>query len=208
MAPTDYRRYRHDAAVEEVREAAKGLYAETGLRVMDALESPTPADGQQDATQPTTDETQAQPPRVQWRVSLYDPIAEEWAPGAAFSDRERALERLQQAQIHSPRWADDNTPVRRRLVRETTTWTVEEDASVQWDGTATGATHVIDWVLRNGGTATYTCTNTDRCATRDGDCSHYIRLRTPDSADSIDVGDRVVRSPDGQLRRMAAGAES
>jgi hypothetical protein len=50
--PTDYRRYRHDAAVEEVREAAKGLYAETGLRVMDALEQPIPAVGGQDAGQP------------------------------------------------------------------------------------------------------------------------------------------------------------
>jgi hypothetical protein len=40
MEPTDYRRYSHDAAVERVREAARGLYAETGQRVMDALEQP------------------------------------------------------------------------------------------------------------------------------------------------------------------------
>jgi hypothetical protein len=81
----------------------------------------TPAAGLSDP-QPA----EAQPPRVQWRVSLYDPVAQEWAPGAAFYDRDRALERLRQVQISSPRWADDNTPVKRRLMRETTTWTVEE----------------------------------------------------------------------------------
>lgn len=37
MAPTDYRKYCHEAAVEQIRDAAGGLLAETGLRVMDAL---------------------------------------------------------------------------------------------------------------------------------------------------------------------------
>lgn len=98
-------------------------------RYHDAIVQQTTAElraavGQQPTQQPATE---AHPPRVQWRVSLYDPVAEEWAPGAAFSDRERALERLHAAHIHSPRWADDNTPVKRRLVRETTTWTVEDE---------------------------------------------------------------------------------
>ncbi|MDQ0792031.1 hypothetical protein [Streptomyces sp. B1I3] len=43
MEPTDYRRYSHDAAMEQVREAARGLYAETGQRVVDALEQPAPS---------------------------------------------------------------------------------------------------------------------------------------------------------------------
>ena len=98
-----------------------GAISSEALRV----EERGPAVGQQPTQQPATE---ACSPRVQWRVSLYDPVAEEWAPGHAFSDRERALERLHAAHIHSPRWADDNTPVKRRLVRETTTWTVEEDA--------------------------------------------------------------------------------
>ncbi|MCX5138349.1 hypothetical protein [Streptomyces sp. NBC_00338] len=38
MAPTDYRTYRHDAAVEQIREAVGGLVATMGLRVMDALD--------------------------------------------------------------------------------------------------------------------------------------------------------------------------
>ncbi|MEV6081815.1 hypothetical protein AB0L80_43130, partial [Streptomyces sp. NPDC052069] len=43
MEPTDYRQYRHDTAVDQVREAARGLFAKTGLRVMDALDQ-QPAD--------------------------------------------------------------------------------------------------------------------------------------------------------------------
>jgi hypothetical protein len=68
--------------------------------------------------------TEARPPRVQWRVEIYDPVAEEWAPGVAFSDRAIAAERLNAIDTYSPRWGT-NTPPRRRLVRETTTWTVE-----------------------------------------------------------------------------------
>lgn len=30
-------------------------------------------------------------------------------------------------------------------------------AAVQWDGTAEGATPIVDWILENGGTATYHC---------------------------------------------------
>lgn len=41
MTPTEYRKYRHDAAVEQIRKAAGGLLAETGLRVMDALDGAT-----------------------------------------------------------------------------------------------------------------------------------------------------------------------
>ncbi|WP_329592169.1 hypothetical protein OG195_27395 [Streptomyces sp. NBC_01362] len=40
MTPAEYRQHRHDTSVEQVREAARGLLAETGLRVMDALEQP------------------------------------------------------------------------------------------------------------------------------------------------------------------------
>ncbi|GGU84425.1 hypothetical protein GCM10010275_19350 [Streptomyces litmocidini] len=83
----------------------------------------TPAAGL-DAAQPAND--QARPPREQWRVEIYDPLAKEWAPGVAFSDRDRAAERLDAVPTYSPRWGTD-TPPQRRLVRETTTWTVEED---------------------------------------------------------------------------------
>ncbi|MEK9524629.1 hypothetical protein MIU24_35500 [Streptomyces venezuelae] len=85
--------------------------------------APEPAVGQQ-AEARTTDE--ARPPREQWRVEIYDPVAEEWAPGVAFSERDRAAERLDAVPTYSPRWGTD-TPPRRRLVRETTTWTVENE---------------------------------------------------------------------------------
>ncbi|MBB4984978.1 hypothetical protein [Streptomyces nymphaeiformis] len=113
---------RHGPTPEEATAAFEGTLDSHAI----PKASPKFAAGLSD-TQPANDE--AQPPRVQWRVSLYDPVAQEWAPGAAFHDRDRAVERLRQVQISSPRWADDNTPVKRRLVRETTTWTVEEDES-------------------------------------------------------------------------------
>lgn len=70
---------------------------------------------------------EAHPLHERWRVEIYDPLAKEWAPGTPFLVRDRAVERLNMAQIHSPRWADDDTPVARRLVRETTTYTVEAE---------------------------------------------------------------------------------
>lgn len=80
------------------------------------------------ATPPVVEQPAAEawPPRERWRVEFYDPLAKEWDPGIAFSDRERARERLDNVATYSPRWGDD-TPTKRRLVRETTTWTVEED---------------------------------------------------------------------------------
>lgn len=57
MTPNQYRQHRHDTAVEQVREAARGLRAETGLRVMDALEQPTaPAVVTARIELPTTDQ--------------------------------------------------------------------------------------------------------------------------------------------------------
>jgi len=70
---------------------------------------------------------EAQPPRVRWRVEHHDPLADEWVPGIALLVRERAVERLEHARTQAPRWKDDGKPVKRRLVRETTTWTVEDE---------------------------------------------------------------------------------
>ncbi len=74
-------------------------------------------------------ETEAHPRRDRWRVEIYDPLAKEWVPGIALLVRERAVERFNMAQINSPRWAHDNAPVKRRIVRETTTYTVEAGES-------------------------------------------------------------------------------
>lgn len=65
------------------------------------------------------------PSRERWRVETYDPVANEWAPGSPMATRGEALARLTQAEKVAPRWRD-GTPVRRRIVRETTTYTAEE----------------------------------------------------------------------------------
>jgi hypothetical protein len=60
-----------------------------------------------------------------WRVELYDPAAEEWVPGSSLADLAAARARLAHARSRSPKWKDDDTHVQRRIVRETTTYTVE-----------------------------------------------------------------------------------
>lgn len=47
--------------------------------------------------------------------------------------------------------------------------------AMQWDGTAAGASPIIDWVLSNGGTATYACTS-DPCSR--GEDGHTIAVDT------------------------------
>ncbi|MFE2556009.1 hypothetical protein ACFXGT_08225 [Streptomyces sp. NPDC059352] len=83
----------------------------------------------------TTDE--ARPPRNRWQVETYDPLAEYWGPGTPREDVDEARDRLTRISETRPTWSD-GTPVERRLVRETTTWTVEDEES---DGT---------WVPRYG----------------------------------------------------------
>lgn len=71
-----------------------------------------------------------QPPHAshsKWRVETLDPGSGDWAPGSALPTLEAARQRRDQAQRIAPRWRDDSTPVRRRIVRETTTYAVEAD---------------------------------------------------------------------------------
>ena len=87
-----------------------------------------PAAGLSD-TQPANDRAaaeEARPAVHRWAVELHDPLAGEWAPGTRYLDRGQALAHLANVRAIGPRWKD-GTPVDRRLVRETTTWTVEED---------------------------------------------------------------------------------
>lgn len=68
-------------------------------------------------------DTEAQPPYHRWYTEQLDPVANEWAPGWRFTDRAEAVERYRILSEHG-------TPAERRLVRETTTYTVEEPAPV------------------------------------------------------------------------------
>ena len=76
-----------------------------------------------DATQqPETQE--AWPSRHRWGTETLDNVTDEWAPGMRFTDRAVALERYQAISAQYPLWKD-GARVRRRFVRETTSYTVE-----------------------------------------------------------------------------------
>jgi hypothetical protein len=87
--------------------------------------------------QPTTE---AHPAEHSWRAELHDPLANEWAPGTRYVGRDRAVNALAHARSVGPTWRD-GTPTRRRLVRATTTYTVEPDtepaAGARQDGAQT-----------------------------------------------------------------------
>ncbi|CAM5249879.1 hypothetical protein SGLAM104S_01600 [Streptomyces glaucescens] len=76
-----------------------------------------------DEAQPAT-EIEAHPAEHSWAAELYDPLADEWVPGTRYAVRDRAVNHLTHARSIGPAWKD-GTPVQRRLVRATTTYTVE-----------------------------------------------------------------------------------
>ncbi|MFD0509417.1 hypothetical protein ACFQ0G_53925 [Streptomyces chiangmaiensis] len=83
--------------------------------------------------------TEAQSPYHRWYVETRDGVADQWAPGERFTDRAEALERYQAVTADFPTWKD-GTPVERRFVRETTTYTVEQPAVVaRQDGMQEGS---------------------------------------------------------------------
>jgi hypothetical protein len=73
---------------------------------------------------------EAQPPHHRWYVETRDGVADQWAPGMRFTKRADAVERYEVLTEHHPTWKD-GTPVERRLVRETTTYTVEPAPAAQ-----------------------------------------------------------------------------
>jgi hypothetical protein len=72
---------------------------------------------------------EAHPPHHRWYVETRDGLVDQWAPGMRFTERDAAVERYQVVSEHHPLWKD-GTPVERRLVRETTSYTVEQPAVV------------------------------------------------------------------------------
>lgn len=83
-----------------------------------------------------------------------------------------------------------------------------EVQAVQWDGTAEGATPIINWIIGSGGTAAYVCSNPDRCAKYDGDTPHWIVVRrgAGDTRGSLTahVGNWIVRGAQGEYRVFKA----
>jgi hypothetical protein len=74
-----------------------------------------------------------------------------------------------------------------------------EVEAMQWDGTAEGATPIIDWILREGGSAVYTCSDPVRCSEHDGDTPHVISIPTLEGTMNVSLGDYVIRGTRGEF---------
>lgn len=74
-----------------------------------------------------------------------------------------------------------------------------EIQSMQWDGTAEGATPIIDWILGQGGSATYHCAHDigGRCP---GTASmHTIGIRTLEGTMQARQDDWIIRGVQGEF---------
>lgn len=69
--------------------------------------------------------------------------------------------------------------------------------AMQWDGTANGATPIIDWTLSHGSTAGYRCSDPERCSEREDD--HTIAIPTPEGTMSATAGDWIIRGVQGEF---------
>ena len=74
-----------------------------------------------------------------------------------------------------------------------------EIKAMQWDGTAAGAAPIIEWVLSNGGTACYRCSDPIRCAENDGDCPHHIAIDTLEGSMIAGLDWWVIRGVAGEF---------
>lgn len=74
-----------------------------------------------------------------------------------------------------------------------------EIEAMKWDGTSTGATPIINWVLGGGGTASFVCSDPDQCVETDGDTPHRIMIRTLEGTMYADLGDWVIRGVQGEF---------
>ncbi|MDZ7918112.1 MAG: hypothetical protein U5O16_40930 [Rhodococcus sp. (in: high G+C Gram-positive bacteria)] len=74
-----------------------------------------------------------------------------------------------------------------------------EIEAVQWDGTAEGATPIIDWILSHGGTATYECSSPKRCIQFDGDAPHFVVIRTLEGTMRATLSDWIIRGVQGEF---------
>ncbi|MFJ8871056.1 hypothetical protein ACIRD6_35555 [Streptomyces sp. NPDC102473] len=92
----------------------------------------------------TAPEVEAHPAEHRWSAELHDPLADEWLPGSRYLVRDRAVNALNHGRKIAPTWKD-GTPTERRLVRETTTYTVEpEAAEAQQPTPAPAEAHACD----------------------------------------------------------------
>ncbi|MGV9579756.1 hypothetical protein ACWDRZ_24190 [Streptomyces sp. NPDC003509] len=98
------------------RDPEQSLYSQGADAVLAVLAA--------EAQQPTPAEAEAHQPEHTWAAELHDPLANEWVPGTRYLVRDRAVNALEHARKIAATWKD-GTPTERRLVRATTTYTVE-----------------------------------------------------------------------------------
>lgn len=67
-----------------------------------------------------------------------------------------------------------------------------------WDGTASGAAPIIDWILDNGGTARYHCESLPD-GEHPGPDDHVIRITTLEGVMTVSSGDWVIRGVAGEF---------
>jgi hypothetical protein len=66
----------------------------------------------------------------------------------------------------------------------------------QWDGTAFGASPLVDWILNNDATATYAC---DAGCDERGNRGHYIAIHTLEGTMRADDGDWIIKGVQGEF---------
>lgn len=69
----------------------------------------------------------------------------------------------------------------------------------QWDGTGEAAIPIIDWILSNGGSATYECSNRERCVQLNGDTPHFIAIRTLEGTMRATLSDWIICGVQGEF---------
>ncbi|QDB74949.1 hypothetical protein KNU57_gp81 [Gordonia phage Valary] len=74
-----------------------------------------------------------------------------------------------------------------------------EIEAMQWDGTAAGATPIINWVLENDGNAVLQCADPVRCEENAGDCPHWLTIRTLEGDMRTPWGGWVIRGVKGEF---------
>jgi len=66
----------------------------------------------------------------------------------------------------------------------------------QWDGTAEGATPIVDWTLSFGGSVNYWC---DEFGCDGADGSHYISIETLEGRMLANPGDFIIKGVSGEF---------
>lgn len=74
-----------------------------------------------------------------------------------------------------------------------------EVEAFQWDGTAEGATPLIQWIFDGGATAKYMCTDHIHCRKLNGNVPHTIGIPTPDGTMHAALDDWIIKDMTGKF---------